>query len=192
MPDVAALDILNHFDFWSAVPLDGSASYADIAKHVALPQEVVRRVLEHAVTLRLFAKASEPGHVKHTSRSAAVAKQPGLKALVSTVLNDAGPPLAVMPQALERYSRNKTTLTTNMGETSFALLQSGALARGYKNSWELLEQDGEGERKGWRQRNFVTFMAYLKEIFQLEKVILESFDWKTAGKATVVDVSARN
>lgn len=189
MPDVASLNILNHFDFWSAVPLDGSASYAAIAKHTALPEEVVRRVLEHSTTLQIFTRASTPGHVQHTSRSAALAKQSGLRALVSTVLNDAGPPMSVMPEALSRYSLNKTTLTTDMKETAFALFHSGATRGGYTTSWELLEQDGEGEQKGWRQRNFVEFMRYIKDIFQLEKVILESYDWKAAGKATVVDVS---
>ncbi|VUC33916.1 unnamed protein product [Clonostachys rosea] len=188
MPDVASLNILNHFDFWSAVPLDGSASYATIAKHTALPEEVVRRVLEHSTTLQIFTRASTPGHVQHTSRSAALAKQSGLRALVSTVLDDAGPPMAVMNEALSRYSLNKTTLTTDMKETAFALFHSGATRGGYTTSWELLEQDGEGEKKGWRQRNFVEFMRYIKEIFQLEKVILESYDWKAAGKATVVDI----
>uniref|UniRef100_A0A8H7K7R1 O-methyltransferase C-terminal domain-containing protein n=1 Tax=Bionectria ochroleuca TaxID=29856 RepID=A0A8H7K7R1_BIOOC len=96
--------------------------------------------------------------------------------------------MSVMPEALSRYSLNKTTLTTDMKETAFALFHSGATQGGYTTSWELLEQDGEGEKKGWRQRNFVEFMRYIKEIFQLEKVILESYDWKAAGKATVVDI----
>lgn len=191
MPDQAALSILNHFDFWSAVPLDGSASYDDIATHTKLPREVVRRVLEHATTLHLFVKAEKPSHVEHTSRSAALAKSSGLRALVSTVLDDAGPPLTVMNETLRRYGVGKTDLTTDMNETALALFHSGGIFGGkYTTSWDFIENDGEGAQKGWRQRNFVEFMRYIKEIFRLESVILESYDWKSAGKAKVVDVSA--
>ncbi|EEP81703.1 conserved hypothetical protein [Uncinocarpus reesii 1704] len=191
MPDAAALNIMNYFDFWSAVPLDGSASYADIAKHTSLPQDVVERVLAHATTLRLFSE-TEPGkstsRIQHTSRSAALARSPGLKALVSTILDDAGPPMMVMNQALEKYSCGKPALTKDMSETSFALLHSGGAFGNFANSWDFIENDGEGEKKGWRQRNFVEFMRYLKEIFHLEKAVLDSYDWKAAGKITVVDL----
>ncbi|KMU85622.1 sterigmatocystin 8-O-methyltransferase [Coccidioides immitis H538.4] len=191
MPDAAALHLLNYFDFWSSVPLDGSASYADIAKHTSLPEEVVQRILAHATTLRIFAE-TEPGklssRIQHTSRSAALARSSGLRALVSTILDDAGPPMMVMNKALQKYTCGKPTLTKNMNETSFALLHSGGLFGKYANCWEFIENDGEGERKGWRQRNFVEFMRYIKEIFRLEEVVLKSYDWKAAGKATVVDV----
>lgn len=190
MPDAACLSILNHFNFWSAVPLDGSASYSDLAKHTKLPLEAVRRVLEHATTIQLFTKAKESSHVKHTSRSAALAKSPGLRALVSTILDDAGAPMLVMNQALEKYSVGKSNLTTDINETAFSLLHSGENGElgKYKTSWDFIENDGEGKDKGWRQRNFVEFMRYIKEIFGLEKLILESYDWKSAGHAKVVDV----
>lgn len=74
MSDQASLNILNHFDFWSAVPLEESASYNVISRHTSLPEEVVRRVLEHAVTLQIFTRAEALSYVKHTSRSAALEK----------------------------------------------------------------------------------------------------------------------
>ncbi|KAL3427108.1 sterigmatocystin 8-o-methyltransferase [Phlyctema vagabunda] len=191
MPDVACLNILNHFGFWSAVPLDGSASYSEIAKHVNLPEDIVRRVLQHAVNIRLFAE-TEPGKstssIQHTCRSAAVAKQPGLSALIHTVLDEAGQPLVVINEALERFNQGKPSLTQEMNETAFALFHDQGPYGKYSNSWEFIEQDGEGEKKGWRQRNFVTFMAYLKEIFHLEGVVDNSYDWKSVGKASIVDI----
>lgn len=189
MPDVATLHILNHFDFWAAVPLDGSASLAEIAKHVELPEDVVRRVLEHATTLRLFEEQAS-GKIAHTSRSAALAKSSGLRALVATFLEDAAAPMTVMPQALEKHSRGKKQLSGAMNETAFAMVHSGGMFGNYANSWELIENDGEGEKKGWRQKNFVEFMRYLKEIFHLEQVILGAYDWQAAGNASIVDVSA--
>ncbi|KYK60822.1 hypothetical protein DCS_01960 [Drechmeria coniospora] len=191
MPDAATLNILNHFDFWTAVPIDGSASYDDLAGHTNLPSDVCRRIVEHGTTLRLFAPV-EAGkantRIRHTSRSAALAKNPGLRALVSTLLDDAGPPMTVMPEALRRYSVGKPALTQSMDETAFALFHRSGIFGKYANSWELLENDGQGERKGWRQRNFVEFMRYLKDIFHLENVMLDCHDWEAAGNISVVDV----
>ncbi|OJD27556.1 hypothetical protein ACJ73_01056 [Blastomyces percursus] len=191
MPDAAALNTMNYFDFWSAVPVDGTASYADIAKHTSLPEDVAYRLLQHAMTLRIFSE-TEPGkplsRVQHTSRSAALARSSGLRALVSTVLDDAGAPMMVMNEALARYSRGKPALTQEMNETSFALFHRSGIYGKYCNSWEFLENDGEGEKKGWRAANFAEFMRYVKEIFRLEDVVLQCHDWKAAGEATVVDL----
>lgn len=193
MPDAACLNVLNYFDFWSAVPLEGSASYAEIAQRVSLPEDVVQRVIQHGTTLRIFAE-TEPGkktsRVQHTSRSAALARNSGLRALTSTILDDAGAPMMVLNEALQRYSRGKPALTQDMSQTAFALFHSGGVYGQHTNSWDLLEKDGEGDKKGWRSRNFVEFMRYVKEIFHLEGVVLDSHDWKSVGKATVVDVSS--
>lgn len=188
MPDAAALNILNHFDFWSAVPLDGFASTAEISRHTKLPEEVVQRVLDHAKTLRIFTDAEPgdgPARTRHTSRSAALAKSAGLRALVSTILDDAGPPMTVMPQALEKYNVGHETLPEDMSRTAFNMFHGGK----YANSWEYIENDGEGERKGWRSRNFTTFMSYLKDIFRLEQIVDGSYGWGEAGNISVVDVS---
>lgn len=45
LADAAVLKIMNKFDFWSAVPLDGSASYDEIAERTNLPIDAVRRIL---------------------------------------------------------------------------------------------------------------------------------------------------
>ncbi|KAK8044010.1 O-methyltransferase family protein [Apiospora rasikravindrae] len=193
IPDATVLNTLNSFGFWGAVPLTGSTTYADIAHEVKLPQAVVYRLLQHAMTLRIFVE--EPGQdgnaprVKHTSRSAALARQPGLRALVSTVMDDAGAPLMVLPEALRRFSSGKPDLTQKTDETAFALFHKGGQFGGqFETSWDYLENDGEGDKKGWRQRNFVQFMSYLKDIFLLEDKVLAAYDWASAGKASVVDI----
>ncbi|KAI1074715.1 sterigmatocystin 8-O-methyltransferase [Whalleya microplaca] len=191
MPDASCLNVLNFFNFWSAVPVDGSASYSEIAQHVSLPEDVVRRVLQHAVTLRIFAETEtgkSSSRIVHTSRSAALARSAGLQALVSTVLDVSGAPTMILNQALDRYSRGKPALTQDMKETSFALLFKGGQFGNQTNSWELLETDGEGEKQGWRQATFVEFMNYVKEIFHLEGIVRDAQDWKAAGKVKVVDM----
>ncbi len=82
-------------------------------------------------------------------------------------------------------------MTQDLNETAFALFHStGPFGKKYTNSWEYLENDGEGEVRGWRQAKFVEFMKYIREIFHLEVVVLDAYNWKGAGKATVVDVSS--
>ncbi|KAI0440639.1 sterigmatocystin 8-O-methyltransferase [Xylaria telfairii] len=190
IPDAACLNVLNHFNFWSAVPLNGSASYSEIAERVSLPKDVVTRIIQHGITLRLFEEVDDDSSkVRHTSRSAALARQAGLQALVSSVLDITGPPMMAMTGALEKYAKGKTELTQDMSETAFALFHStGPFGKKHTNSWEYLENDGEGDRRGWRQAKFVEFMRYIKEIFQLDGVVLDAYDWKAAGTATVVDV----
>lgn len=197
MPDASCLNVLNHFDFWAAVPLNGSASYAEIAERTNLPLDVAYRVLQHAFTLRFFAETTAPSssspssaRVEHSSRSAALATKPGLKSLVHSVLDISSAPLLVMNDALERYSAGRPALTDRMDETSFALLHQGGQFGGrHANSWDFLENDGEGARRGWRQKHFVQFMNFIKDIFRLEGIVLKAMDWKAAGKVKVVDVS---
>ncbi|KAM3439948.1 hypothetical protein MY4824_002455 [Beauveria thailandica] len=191
VPDMMALNLMNHFDFWSAVPLEGSASVSDIAKHTNLPEEVAQRVVEHGLTLRLFSPEGDyrvTGRVQHSCRSAALVKSTGLRALVSTVIDDAGAPMLAINKALELHARGQPALSKDMTKTAFALHQKGATIGNYTTSWEYIENDGEGDRKGWRQRNFVEFMRYLKEIFRLEAVLESSFNWKALGKSTIVDI----
>jgi hypothetical protein len=99
--------------------------------------------------------------------------------------------MMAMNGALEKFSKGQSKLTQDMNKTAFALLHSsGAYGKKHSNSWDFLENDGEGNRRGWRQHQFVEFMRYTKDIFHLEEVVLNAYDWETAGKATVVDVSS--
>ena len=189
-----ALNLMNHFDFWSAVPLESSASAQDIAQHADIPEEVARRVIEHAMTLRLFEPQGDyrvTGRVKHSARSAALLKSTGLRALVSTILDDAGAPMLAMNRAIELYSRGQAELAKGVDKTAFGVHQSGGTIGNYTSSWDFIENDGDGPRKGWRQRNFAEFMRYIKDIFHLDSVLVQSFDWKSVGNGIIVDVSTQ-
>ncbi|KAJ6790046.1 hypothetical protein PWT90_05273 [Aphanocladium album] len=176
---------------YTIIPLDGSASVADIANHANLPEEVVKRVVKHGTALRLFSPEGNykvTQRVQHSSRSAALVKSSGLRALVFTVLDDAEASMLAMNKALELHSRGRKSLGKDMTKTAFATHQKGATIGNHTTSWEFMDNDGDGERKGWRQRNFVELMRYLKEIFRLESVLETACDWKALGKATIVDI----
>ncbi|KAK6073343.1 sterigmatocystin 8-o-methyltransferase [Seiridium cupressi] len=165
IPDASALSTLNAFNFWSMVPLDGTASYEVISAHVSLPRDVVYRLLP-------------------------LAKSAGLKALVSAILDDAGAPVMVLNEDLRWYKVGKCELVQDTDKTSFALFHAGGQFGSFRNTWELLENDGEGERNGWRQRKFVEFMEYLKDLFRPKGVVLNYSGWPPEGKVTVVDLDA--
>lgn len=190
---MAALNIMNRFNFWDAVPLDGTATIQSIAQHVNLPEEAVQRVIEHATTIRYFTYADptrpSKSPIQHTSRSAALARIPDLRALVSGCIENVAPSMIAMPEALEKYSRGKKELPTDVSQTAFKLAHSGGEVFGdYKDTWDLLENDGEGDKKGWRQRTFVDWMSYLKDIFATVDLLLGATDWGKEGSAHVVDV----
>lgn len=208
-PDTATLNVLNHFDFWSAVPLGessttssssspslssapASAEFEEIARKTNLPVSICERLIRHAITLRIFSLTSDGKRVQHTSRSAAIARSKGLRALVSTILDDAGPPMSILPEALRQFTAGKSTASQDPDETAFAVLHKhgGPYGAAFRTSWDLLENEGEGDRKGWRQRNFATFMRYVNDIFQFDAIIENGLDWKAAGSVRVIDVSS--
>ena len=112
-----------------------------------------------------------------------------LKALVQMVLDETSPPMMVLPEALRKFAVGKTEVSRSQKETAFSLCHSGGIWGDYDNTWDFIENDGEGEQKGWRQRNFIKLMAYIKDLFKTESIVLDAIDWKAAGDATVVDVS---
>ncbi|KAF5612322.1 sterigmatocystin 8-O-methyltransferase [Fusarium subglutinans] len=57
--DASITNILNQFNFWNAVPIGGLATYAEITAQVNLPESIVRRVLTHATSIRIFANAND-------------------------------------------------------------------------------------------------------------------------------------
>ncbi|RKK94328.1 hypothetical protein BFJ68_g15204 [Fusarium oxysporum] len=57
--DASVTNILNQFNFWNAVPIGGSATYAEITARVHLPESIVRRVLKYAISIRIFAGAND-------------------------------------------------------------------------------------------------------------------------------------
>lgn len=73
-----SLQAISRFHIADLVPPGGKTTFADIAKQTGLEEQAVRRVLRHAITMRVF-REPEPGVVAHTQAS---------KALMDPVAND--------------------------------------------------------------------------------------------------------
>lgn len=70
--------VISHFGIAAMVPSGGRISFADIAKQTPLTEQMVGRILRHAMTMRIFYEP-EPGMVGHTKAS---------KILVDPITND--------------------------------------------------------------------------------------------------------
>lgn len=64
----ACLQAISRFNIASLVPDGGQVSYAEIARQTPLSELTVKRLLRHAITMRVF-RETEAGLVAHTSAS---------------------------------------------------------------------------------------------------------------------------
>lgn len=133
------------------MPLEGSASYSEIAQFTRLPPPVVKRILRHAFTLRVFAPVQDDvDRVQHTANSIFVAKNPDVKALYSLSLNQSMPGFLKLGEALRAYSLDKEELSQRPGETALARALYNPLGNSDladKTFFDFLESDGDGGQR---------------------------------------------
>lgn len=178
--------MLNRLNFWDAVPIDGSATYAEIAKRVNIPESAVRRVLRHAFSLRVFAEYPlGSGHVVHTNFSSFPVRQLNVRSWIAHHAEEGGPSAVNLAPALAKWGEGSLPGQTAAGYTFFPEDET-------KSLWDWIAVDGEGEgKKGYREKRFGDAMAFTADSPGMGmKAGLAAFDWENLGKATIVDVSA--
>jgi hypothetical protein len=192
--DIMTLDVLNQFNFFSAVPLGGSATYGDIARTTTLPESIVRRILEHATTVRLFSEGP-PGSdaVVHTATTAFLAKNPLVCSWVSHNLEELRPAALYFPESLRKFNAGREESSEEVVESAFSLADVDRT--GHPTTfWDYLKHDPEGKPEGFRAKRFAEAMqtASLASAASRDDVVKLGFDWASLGEATVVDVSLSN
>ncbi|KAF4439940.1 Sterigmatocystin 8-O-methyltransferase [Fusarium austroafricanum] len=188
--EATVMDILNQFDFWAAVPLNGSATYAEIVARVNLPENLVRRVLKYAISIRFFAKdANSPDSIIHTSLSAFPAKKPLFQAWIRHHFQEGRPAAVHAAEAFRQFSSGKEKLSEEPLETGFALANIDRLEKP-ETYWEYLNRDIEGKSKGWRAAQFSQSMqaASAASVVHIEELLRLGYDWAKLGDATVIDI----
>lgn len=166
---------------YQAVALDGSSSYEEIAERTTVPISIVKRYLRHAFGLRVFAE--EDGRVVHTAASAYAARSQYLKAWVGHCTEDLSPASIHEVETIKKGDVNDVTTC------AWLRAFDPGHARGYQNMFEHIAGEGEGERKGWRERRFGEAMTYYTSDagFQTSNIHL-CYNWVSLGTATIVDV----
>ncbi|GAM42008.1 O-methyltransferase [Talaromyces pinophilus] len=121
--DTMVMDVLNQFEFWSAVPAGGSATYGEIVQATKLPEEVVRHILRYAFAMRLFAPVGRDS-VKHTATSAYISRTPPTRTMIAHNAEEVRISDYCFPESLRRFSLGKPTLSQEINESGWASLMS--------------------------------------------------------------------
>lgn len=178
--------MLYHYDIWSKVPLEGSASYADVAAATKLPESIIRRFIRVAMNMHMFREES-PGsdRIVHTAASAYIVREPVFKSFIGHCMEDAGDAAVRGVDALDKFFVGHAEATEETIHAPSALAYPG------RTLWEVLADDeGPGKPKGYRATRLAEAMqAISKSSAVATEEAVNVFDWDSLGEAKVVDVS---
>jgi hypothetical protein len=188
--DATILDILNQFNFWDAVPINGSATYTEIAVKVNLPENLVRRILRYAITIRYFAFA--PGSketIVHTSLSAAPAKNKLLRAWLQHNFEEVRPGTVHIPESFRKYSAGSDEPSQEATQSAFTLANVDRLSEP-QTYWDYLTRQEEGKPKDFRSSRFAQAMmaAASASAIKTADLLQIGYDWKAVGEMILVDI----
>jgi len=180
--DMTVYHVLNEFDVWNAVPLHGTATYAEISRKTGLGQDTIIRVLRHAMTKHVFT-SPKPDTIAHTSLSAYFVKEPLARAWLGHNTDDIWPSAVKLVEAIRTFGESGEP-----NETGAAI----ALFKGrkdVKNFFDWADQDGDGDKKGYRVKRFGEAMMFVTKnpAFNI-KAIHQLYDWASLGEGPFVDI----
>ncbi|KAM7197507.1 O-methyltransferase [Naviculisporaceae sp. PSN 640] len=181
--DIMAVSVLQRFDFFSAVPLNGSASYAEIAKAVKLPEQIVRRFIRVAFASQIFA-IDPPDRVRHNAFSAEAVRKQTLHPFLEYSAAFAFPMLTRGADAIERYFAGRSEPNDDLHACPFSMtLEPDGSERGV-TLWEYYEKNPE------QAKLFAGTIQHLNSLGVMNSnAALDVFDWAGLGEdVTVVDV----
>jgi SAM-dependent methyltransferase len=170
------LRVIYHYRVAQHVPLDSSISFTDLAKACAINENLLTRLLRHAMVFHLF---HEPkvGFVAHTIDSRLLATDSDFFDAVGCLFEDMGAGAQNIVKAIEKWpgsdERNHSACcyTYNTDKPWFAYLQ----------------QFPE------RFRKFSAMMQWVGEAQDsFQKNILTLYPWEIFGERTVVDMGGGN
>ncbi|KAI4270012.1 MAG: hypothetical protein L6R38_007262 [Xanthoria sp. 2 TBL-2021] len=160
------------YNIQSLVPLDSGATFQELADKTGLPVKKLTRLLRHGMTDHLF-RESEPGFVKHTAATKALAVVPLLAPWSLMGMSEVGPAKMHMVDAVAKWPESEEP-----EHAGFCLANNTS-----KQMFEFFEENPE------RMNRFKDAMSFLQTFPGLQNsYVLKAFDWASLGKGLVVDV----
>ncbi|CAI6241297.1 unnamed protein product [Periconia digitata] len=179
--DVSVVGLLNEFNFWDAVPRDGTATYSDIANATNLSESTVRRILRHAFTNRIFAETTPgSGIIKHTATSVRPLTEPLWRSTIGNMLDEAGKAMMNAGDALRKWGDSPYPAETPLGYTFFPDTKDREM-----NYFKWVNEEGNQ----WRVERFGKCMEHVtKNPAVRVNTIHDLYDWDGLGNASVIDI----
>ncbi|CAF9943820.1 MAG: hypothetical protein ALECFALPRED_001439 [Alectoria fallacina] len=100
--DEISLGAINDFSLADCVPLDGSATLAQIAAKSGLSERLVERFMRHAMGNHIFTE-NPPGQVRHTASSRLLATDPYLKDTIAMMVKEIWHPSTRVIDAVRQF-----------------------------------------------------------------------------------------
>ncbi|KAI0012208.1 sterigmatocystin 8-O-methyltransferase [Xylariaceae sp. FL0662B] len=166
-----SLQAISRFRIASLVPVGGQTTFAKIAEQTGLEEHAVRRLLRHAMTMRVF-QEPEPGVVAHTKVSK-VLTNPVANDWCRTGTEELWPAATKMVDALQKWPRSPEP-----NHTGFSLANNTE-----DSIYQVLERNPE---RAYRFAN--TMITYTMMTEYDTSHIFNIYDWKSLGQIQMVDV----
>lgn len=178
--DALGLRVVYRYKLANAVPLDGTASYAEIAAASGLKESLCRRFLRLAMGSHIFTEDPETKRVRHTASSRLLATDPDFSDAVGLEIDDFGPASSKLVDVWEKYEQD----TAEPSQSAFCMFNETD-----KTIFAFLASRPE------RARRFGSAMRYFTkgESWDLRHM-LTSFDWPSIDQpgAQIVDIGGGN
>ncbi|KAH8683687.1 O-methyltransferase-domain-containing protein [Ilyonectria robusta] len=168
------IEWLCHFDVLSRIPLPPDAlPYAEVAARANVPVSTLRSVARMAMTVGFLCETKD-GHLSHSPLSASFVENVHLRTELLQMFSKTVPLMAGLTPATEKWGD-----TTAPNETAYNLVHKTDLP--FFQHLESRPDLSDG------------FSAYMKSRAVSHtglsaEHLLDAFDWKSLGEATVVDV----
>ncbi|KAI1773274.1 O-methyltransferase-domain-containing protein [Hypoxylon cercidicola] len=178
--DGLGLRVVYHYKLANAVPLDGTASYAEIAAASGLKEELCRRFMRLAMGSHIFTEDLETQRVRHTASSRLLATDQGFSDAVGLEIDDLGPASSRLIDVWKKYEQD----TAELNQSAFCMFNETD-----KPIFDFLASQPE------RARRFGGAMRYFTKADSLDlRHILAAFDWPSIDQpgAQVVDIGGGN
>lgn len=169
--------MIYHYKIAHAVPLDGSASYADISRQTGLHEDLTFRFLRASMSSHIFEEDPSTGHVRHTAASRLLVENPGFADAVGLETEELAPASAQVIRAWDTWGQD----AAEPHRTGFALANGTD-----KPIFEVLAQQPERAQRFGSAMHFFTS----DETWDLRHM-LDAYSWETQldqPGAYVVDI----
>ncbi|KAI8635443.1 O-methyltransferase-domain-containing protein [Xylariaceae sp. FL1651] len=178
--DALGLRVVYHYKLANAVPLDGTASYAEIASASGLQENLCRRFMRLAMGSHIFAEDLETQRVRHTASSRRLATDQGFSDAVGLEVDDLGPASSKLINVWTKYEQD----VAEPSQSAFSMFNETN-----KPIFAVLASQPERARRFGGAMHFFT----KGETWDLRHM-LAAFDWLSIDQpgAQVVDIGGGN